>query len=171
MIEKNQNSDCLWWGQSWLGRSRRELSLFFSRFFWHGPFLKSLLNLFQYCFCFTFWCFGWKAGGVLAHWPAVEPAHPALEGVLTTALPRTSLPWFLNHTFWCFSFPKPAKKWPCSRNSVLYITGIWNTSPSLNNNQNNNNIDCFLGVLHIWHHLFLVTLLWVCFYYYTNFIG
>ena len=30
--------------------------LFFKRFFWCGPFLKSLLNLLQYCFCFMF-CF------------------------------------------------------------------------------------------------------------------
>ena len=31
---------------------------FFLRFFWCGPFLKSLLNLLQYCFCFMSWFFG-----------------------------------------------------------------------------------------------------------------
>ena len=34
--------------------------------------------------------FGVKAGGILAPWPGVEPAPPALEGeVLTTGLPVT----------------------------------------------------------------------------------
>ena len=28
---------------------------FFKIFFWCGPFLKFLLNLLQYCFCFMFW--------------------------------------------------------------------------------------------------------------------
>ena len=31
-----------------------------------GPFLKSLLNLLQYCFCFMFWFFGHEACGILA---------------------------------------------------------------------------------------------------------
>ena len=33
---------------------------FFLRSFLCGPFLKSLLNLLQYCFCFIFWIFGHK---------------------------------------------------------------------------------------------------------------
>ena len=47
---------------------------FFS--FWCGPFLKSLLNLLQYCFCFMFWFFGskesWDQGPNLQtlHWEA-----------------------------------------------------------------------------------------------------
>ena len=36
-------------------------TFFFLRFFWCGPFLKSLLNLLQYCFCFMFWFF-WPQG-------------------------------------------------------------------------------------------------------------
>ena len=48
-------------------------------------FLKSLLNLLRYCFCFMFWFFGCEACGILAPWQGIEPAPPALEGeVLTT---------------------------------------------------------------------------------------
>ena len=66
-------------------------SFFF--FFWCGPFfLKSLLNLLQYCFYFMFWPFGPKSCGTLAPWPGIEPAPPALEGkVLTTGPPGKSL--------------------------------------------------------------------------------
>ena len=65
---------------------------FFKRFFWCGPFLKSLLNLSQYCFCFMFWPFGRKPCGILAPWPGIEPAPPALEGkVSTTGPPGKSL--------------------------------------------------------------------------------
>ena len=54
-------------------------------------FLKSLLNLLQYCFCFVFWFFGREACGILAPQSGVEPAPPALEGeVLTTGLPGKS---------------------------------------------------------------------------------
>ena len=61
-------------------------------FFWCGPFLKSLLNLLQYCFCFTFWFFGCEACGILVHQPGIEPSPSALEDkVLTTGLPGNSL--------------------------------------------------------------------------------
>ena len=44
---------------------------------------KSLLHLFQYCFCFMIW---------LTPWPGIEPTPPILEGkVLTTGPPRKSL--------------------------------------------------------------------------------
>ena len=36
-------------------------NFYFLRFFWCGPFLKSLLNLLQYCFWFMFWFF-WPQG-------------------------------------------------------------------------------------------------------------
>ena len=66
--------------------------LFIYLFFWCGPFLKSLLNLLQYCFCFIFWSLGRKACGILAPRPGIEPAPLALEGeVLTTGLPGKSL--------------------------------------------------------------------------------
>ena len=65
---------------------------FLKIFFWCGPFLKSLLNLLQYCFCFRFWFFGHKVCGVLTPWPGIEPAPPALKGgVLTTESPGKSL--------------------------------------------------------------------------------
>ena len=67
---------------------------FLNIFFGSGPFLQSLLNLLQHCFC-VFWVFffGQKAGDILAPWPGIKPATPALEGkVLTTRSPRKSSP-------------------------------------------------------------------------------
>ena len=59
-----------------------------------GHFLKFLLNLFQYCFCFfMFWLFGHETKyGILAPWPGIKPVLSALEGeVLTTGLPGKPL--------------------------------------------------------------------------------
>ena len=51
-------------------------------------FLKSLLNLLQYCFCFIFRFFGPETCGILAPQPGIKPVPPSLEGkVLTTGLP------------------------------------------------------------------------------------
>ena len=65
---------------------------FFSKiffFFGCGSFLKSVLNLLQYCFCFSF--FGCKACGILTPQPGIEPAPPSLKGkVLTTGEPEES---------------------------------------------------------------------------------
>ena len=53
---------------------------------------KSLLNVLQYCFCFVFWFFSHEACGILASWPGIKLAPPALEGkVLTTRPPGTFL--------------------------------------------------------------------------------
>ena len=63
---------------------------FLKRYFLCEPFLKSLLNLLQYCFCF--WFFGQEAYGVLAPGPEIKPNPPALEGeVLITGPPGKSL--------------------------------------------------------------------------------
>ena len=51
--------------------------LFF--FFLGIPFLKSLLNLLQYCFCFMFG-FWPEARGILVPQPGMEPMPHALEG-------------------------------------------------------------------------------------------
>ena len=65
-----------------------------------GPFLKSLLKLLQYCFCFMFSFFSHKACRILSPWPGIEPAPPALEGeVLTTGLPGKSLQFILDSLF------------------------------------------------------------------------
>ena len=70
---------------------------FFFKIFWCGPFLKSLLNLLQYCFCFMFWFFGHKACGILAPRPEIEPTPSAPEGeVLTTGPPGKSLHGVIN---------------------------------------------------------------------------
>ena len=71
------------------------LSTFSRRFFWCGPFLKSLLNLLQCCFCLCFGCFGLEACRILAPRPGIKPASSALEGnVLTTGPPEKSLLFF-----------------------------------------------------------------------------
>ena len=54
----------------------------FLRFFWCGPFLKSLLNLLQHCFCYMSWFFD---RGMLALWPGIKPTPSALEGKVPTA--------------------------------------------------------------------------------------
>ena len=52
------------------------LNPFFKRFFKKcGPFLKTSLNLLQYCFCFMFWIFGCEAYGVLAPWKLKLLSH------------------------------------------------------------------------------------------------
>ena len=55
-------------------------------------FLKALLKLLQYCFCYLRFCFfGPEACGILAPQPRIEPTTPALEGeVLTTGPPGKS---------------------------------------------------------------------------------
>ena len=66
-------------------------------------FLKSLLHLFQYCFCFVF--FGCKARGILAPQPGIETVLPALEGeTLMTGPPGNSLQLFSGGDFFLFVF-------------------------------------------------------------------
>ena len=61
-------------------------------FFFDVDNFKSLLNLFEYCFCFTFWLFSHWACGLLAPWPRIEPTPSASEGeMLTTGSPGKSL--------------------------------------------------------------------------------
>ena len=56
-------------------------SFFIKDFFFNvDRFLKSLLNLLLYCFCFMFWFFGHEACGILAPRPRIEPTASALEG-------------------------------------------------------------------------------------------
>ena len=82
-ISRNQ------WFSHQSGLNHHHLFFFFLRFFfWCGPFLKSLLNLLQYCFCFMFRFSGHKSCGILAPQPGIEPTPPALEReVLTTGPP------------------------------------------------------------------------------------
>ena len=72
-----------------------ERTFHFSRCFFllmYTIFLKSLLNLLEYCFRFMFWFFGHEAWKILAPQRGIEPSPPALEGdVLTTGPPRKSL--------------------------------------------------------------------------------
>ena len=51
-------------------------------FFLRGPFLKSLLNLLQYHFCFMFWFFGCEMHGILAPQPGTELAIHAVVQLL-----------------------------------------------------------------------------------------
>ena len=72
------------------------LLFIFKIFFLCGPFLKSLLNLLQYCFCFLcFGFFGCVACGILAPRPGIKLSPPMLEGeVLTSRPPGKSLSLF-----------------------------------------------------------------------------
>ena len=54
-------------------------------FFKREQFLKSVLDLLQYCFCSMFWFLGCETCGILAPQPGTDPAPHALEiDVLTT---------------------------------------------------------------------------------------
>ena len=57
-----------WYVPGELGTCLSLILGFFLRFFffWCGPFLKFLLNVWQYSFCFVFWFFGYKAWGNLS---------------------------------------------------------------------------------------------------------
>ena len=65
---------------------------FFFFFLGYGPFLKSLLNLLHYCFCFIILAFLATGMWDLSSRSGIKPARPALEGeVLTTGPPGRSL--------------------------------------------------------------------------------
>ena len=67
------------------------------------PFLKSLLNLLQYCFCFMICFFGHEACGILVPQPGIKPTPLGLESkVLTTVPPRESP----NESVLCIRWPK-----------------------------------------------------------------
>ena len=70
-------------------------SFFFN---WCELFLKSLQNLLQYCFCFMFWVFGCEACGILAPWPGIKPAPPALEDEVSTCWTTRAVP---RRPKWC----------------------------------------------------------------------
>ena len=70
-----------YWGLTKQQNSVKQLSFnsFLNFFlFWCGPFLKSLRNLLQYCFCFMF--FGPEACGTLVPWSEIKPTPPEWEG-------------------------------------------------------------------------------------------
>ena len=50
-------------------------------------FVKSLLNLLQFCFCFMFCFFGCEACGILAPQPGIRPTSLALEDKVLIAVP------------------------------------------------------------------------------------
>ena len=58
----------------------------FKDFFLCEPFLKLLLDLLQYCFCFIFWFLDCKTCGILASHPGIEHSAPMLEGKFPRAL-------------------------------------------------------------------------------------
>ena len=79
-VSLNPHNQCVWY----------VISLFFFKniFLDVDHFLKSLLNLLKYCFCFIFHFFGPKAYEILAPQPGIKPVPPSLEGkVLTTGPP------------------------------------------------------------------------------------
>ena len=68
----------------WVAPATQSFSL--NIYMLYGPFLRSFLNLLQYCLYFYVLVFGHEAHGILALQPDVKP--PALEGqVLATGPP------------------------------------------------------------------------------------
>ena len=58
-----------------------------------NQFLKSLLSLLQYCFCFVLFCFDQEKCGILVPQPGIEYIFLALEGeILSTGPPGKSQP-------------------------------------------------------------------------------
>ena len=108
---------------------------FFKRFL-HGPFLKSLLNLLQYCSCL---CFGFLAlrfvGSLLPG--QIEPTPPAFKGeILTTGPPRKSLARYSWKTFWViYPFPSSLGNYLCyitkNLESILELPLLLHLSVSL----------------------------------------
>ena len=66
-------------------------------FFLCGPFLNSLFNLLQYCFCFMFCFFGHESCGTSAPQPGVEPTPSALKAK-SSDLPGKSLEYSFDKT-------------------------------------------------------------------------
>ena len=75
-------------------------------FFLCEPFLKSLWNVLQYCFCLMFWFFSHRAYEILIPWAEIEPEAPALK-VLTNGPPGKSL---LQYS-WPQSILPDCKRW------------------------------------------------------------
>ena len=100
----------------------RSIALFFFFF----CFLKSLLNLLQYCFYFLVLVFGHEACAILAPWLGMEPTAPALEGeILTTGPPGKSLHCpFLNWVVFCVWVWRV-----CSESWILNPYSIFKYSP------------------------------------------
>ena len=72
------------------------LNYFLRFFFGCRSFLKSLLNLLQYCFSSMSWHFGHKACGISTFQLGTEPAPRVLEGeFLTTGQPGKSLTFLI----------------------------------------------------------------------------
>ena len=60
-----------------------------------GPFLKSLLNLVQYCFCFMFLFFVHEACEILVPYPGTKPTPCALDSSLNHWTPgKSQVLWF-----------------------------------------------------------------------------
>ena len=64
-----------------------QVLFYFILFFDVDHFLKSLLILLQYCFCFMLWFFGHGACGIFSLQPEIKPTFPALEGQISTTGP------------------------------------------------------------------------------------
>ena len=60
-----------------------------------GPFLKSLLSLVQYCFCFMFLFFVHEACEILVPYPGTKPTPCALDSSLNHWTPgKSQVLWF-----------------------------------------------------------------------------
>lgn len=74
----------------------------------YGPFLRSFLNLLQYCLYFYVLVFGHEAQGILAPQTDVKP--PALEGQVLATGPTREAPLPSTQTFY-FSYHQAPEFW------------------------------------------------------------
>ena len=90
--------------------------LFFKEFFFWGwcyePFLKSSLNLLQYCFCFMLLLFGCKACGILAPWLGFKRAPCMGRQSLNHWTTREVPPFFflINEQTWLLQLPEEERR-------------------------------------------------------------
>ena len=77
---------------------------------WGGPFLKSLLNLLQYCFCCCFYFFAGRPVESQLQ-PGIEPTPLALRGrILNTGSPGKSLGKQTSVSLWDGDFSQSRRK-------------------------------------------------------------
>ena len=97
-----------------------------------GSFLKSSLNLLQYCLRFMIWSFGHKACGILVPPPGMEPAPPALEGeVLIPGTPGKSPKYFFFNKWFLLKKKRLGINWLINLPNK-YLTVVLFTSKQIN---------------------------------------
>ena len=103
-------------------RSPDFLPFFFFKVFLMWTIFRVFIEFATILLLFYVLVFGGRHVGILAPWPGIEPAPPALEGgVSTTGPPGKSLSWFSSH----------GNPWPsCRSRSAVETTHSWHGAHS-----------------------------------------